>query len=315
VIDPIGKRRIGRTAVEVSRLGVGGGSSFARAGTHGDELLDTAWTAGLRYFDTAPLYGNGESEVRFGAALARRPRDEYVLSTKAGRHGATAFDYSAAGVAASLVQSLQRLKLSRIDIVLMHDVDPDMHGENFERRFETATREGYPALAELRDAGTLGAIGAGLKDWNVALRLARAVRLDCIMLAGGYTLLQHAGLAELLPWCFDNEVSVLLAAPFNTGILATGAVDGARYYYKPAPPAILQRTRELAAVCERHAVPLAAAALQFPLHHPAVASVVVGHESEREIEHNLALLRFPIPTALWSEFKDRRLIPPEAPTP
>jgi len=315
MIDPLERRRIGRTALEVSRLGVGGGSAFARAGTHGDELLDAAWTAGLRYFDTAPLYGGGESESRFGAALTRRPRDEYVLSTKVGRSGEHAFDYSAAGVADSLTQSLKRLKLSRIDIVLIHDVDPDMHGENFERIFELAMRHGYPVLAALRDAGTIGAIGVGLKDWSVALRLARTARLDCIMLAGGYTLLQHGGLAELLPWCADNDVSVLVAAPFNTGILATGAVDGARYYYKAAPPAILQETRELSSVCERHAVPLAAAALQFPLYHPAVASVVVGHESAREIEHNLALLRFPVPPALWHEFKERGLIPRDAPTP
>jgi D-threo-aldose 1-dehydrogenase len=315
MIDPVERRRIGRTALKVSRLGVGGGSAFGRAGTHGDEVLDAAWNAGLRYFDTAPLYGGGESEARFGAALTQRPRGEYVLSTKVGRSGEKAFDYSAVGVVGSLAQSLQRLKLSRIDIVHIHDVDPDMHGESFEERFETATREAYPALAERRDAGTLGAIGAGLKDWNVALRLARAVRLDCIMLAGGYTLLQHGGLAELLPWCADNDVSVLVAAPFNTGILATGAIDGARYYYKPAPPAILQKTRELSSVCERHAVPLAAAALQFPLYHPAVAAVVVGHESAREIEHNLALLRFPVPPALWHECKDRGLIPRDAPTP
>jgi D-threo-aldose 1-dehydrogenase len=315
VIDPVERRSIGRTPLQVSRLGVGGGSSFARAGTHGDELLDAAWTAGLRYFDTAPLYGGGESEARFGAALARQPRGEYVLSTKVGRNAEKTFDYSAAGMVDSLTRSLARLKLSRIDVVLIHDVDPDLHGESFEQRFETAMREGYPALAKLRDAGIIGAIGVGLKDWNVALRLARACRLDCIMLAGGYTLLQHGGLAELLPWCVDNKVSVLLAAPFNTGILATGAIDGARYYYKPAPPAILQRTRELAAVCERHAVPLAAAALQFPLHHPAVASVVVGHESAREVEHNLALLRFSVPTALWDECKERGLIPRESPTP
>ena len=315
MIDPVDKRCIGRTSLKVSRLGVGGGSSFARAGIHGEDVLDAAWTAGLRYFDTAPLYGGGESEARFGKALARRPRDEYVISTKVGRNGERAFDYSAAGVVNSLAQSLQRLALSRIDVVMIHDVDPDMHGEHFEQRLATAMQEGYPALAELRDAGTIGAIGVGLKNWDVALRLARGCGLDCIMLAGGYTLLQHGALADLLPWCVDNEVSVLVAAPFNTGILATGAIDGARYYYKPAPPGILQRTRELSSVCERHAVPLAAAALQFPLHHPAVASVVVGHESAREIEHNLALLRLSVPKALWAELKDRGLIPQNAPTP
>jgi len=313
VIDPVERRRIGRTSLEVSRLGVGGGSSFGRSGQ--TEVIDAAWNAGLRYFDTAPLYGGGESETRFGTALGQHPRDAYNLSTKVGRKAATEFDYSAEGVTGSLAQSLLRLGLSRIDIVLIHDVDPDNHGVAFEQNFEVAISEGYPALAELRDAGTIGAIGVGLKNWNVALRLARAAPLDCIMLAGGYTLLQHGGLAELLPWCVDNGVSVLVAAPFNTGILATGAIEGARYYYKAAPPEVLQKARDLESACALHAVPLAAAALQFPLHHPAVASVVVGHQSAREVEENIALLRYPIPSALWRELKDRGLIPPNAPTP
>ena len=315
MIDPVERRRIGRTSLGVSRLGVGGGSSFGRAGTQGANVLDAAWNAGLRYFDTAPLYGGGESETRFGEALERHSRNEYVLSTKVGRKAPKEFDYSAAGVADSLAQSLLRLGLSRIDIVLIHDLDPDLHGEGFEQSFELAMQDGYPALAQLRDAGTIGAIGVGLKDWKVALRLALRGRLDCIMLAGGYTLLQHGGLVELLPWCVDNDVSVLVAAPFNTGILATGAIEGARYYYQPAPPEILQRTRELASVCARYAVPLAAAALQFPLYHPAVASVVVGHQSAQEVEENIALLRYSIPQALWSELKDRELIPRDAPTP
>jgi D-threo-aldose 1-dehydrogenase len=218
-------------------------------------------------------------------------------------------------VTGSLQRSLQRLKLARIDIIYIHDVDPDLHGDAFEQRFDEAMTQAYPALAELRDAGTIGAIGVGLKDWDVALRLAKAGRLDCIMLAGGYTLLQHGGLRELLPWCDANGVSVIVAAPYNTGILAVGAVEGARYYYQPAPPAIVKRTRELEAVCARHAVPLAAAALQFPLHHPAVISVAVGHERASEVARNLALLAQPVPAALWNEMKERALIPREAPTP
>jgi D-threo-aldose 1-dehydrogenase len=313
MIVPTERRRLGRTALTVSRLAVGGGSSFVRS--EGAELLDACWDAGLRYFDTAPLYGGGESERRFGASLARRPRDEYVLSTKVGRNGPTAFDYSAAGVTGSLQRSLERLGLARIDIVYMHDVDPDLHGDAFEQRFDEAMTQAYPALANLRDAGTIGAIGVGLKDWDVALRLAQAGRLDCIMLAGGYTLLQHGGLRELLPWCEANGVSVIVAAPYNTGILATGAIEGARYYYQPAPQAIVERTRELEEVCARHGVQLAAAALQFPLHHPAVISVAVGHERASEVVQNLALLELPIPAAVWSELKDRALIPREAPTP
>ena len=312
-ILPTERRRVGRTALTVSRLAVGGGSSFVRS--QGPDLLDAAWDAGLRYFDTAPLYGGGESERRFGESLAQHPRDAYVLSSKVGRNGPTAFDYSGAGVTGSLQRSLERLGLGRIDIVYIHDVDPDLHGDAFEQRFVEATTRAYPALANLRDAGTIGAIGVGLKDWDVALRLARAGRLDCIMLASGYTLLQHGGLHELLPWCEANEVSVIVAAPYNTGILATGPVEGARYYYEPASPEILARTRELQKACERHDVPLAAAALQFPLHHPSVVSVVVGHERASEVKRNVDLLEHPVPVALWRELKDRSLIPREAPTP
>jgi D-threo-aldose 1-dehydrogenase len=314
VIDPLAHHRLGRSTLAVSRLGVGGGSSFGRAGDEGEAVIDAAWDAGLRYFDTAPLYGGGESERRFGRALAKRPRDAYVLSTKAGRHGTRDFDYGGAGVRASIERSLDRLGLERVDIVYLHDVDPDLHGAAFEQRFAEAVGPAYRALADLKAQRRVGAIGAGLKDWNVALRLVRAAPLDCLMLAGGYTLLQHAGLRELLPWCAAHGVGVVVAAPFNTGILATGAIEGARYYYQPAPADVLQRTRALEAICARHGVPLAAAALQFPLHHPAVASVVVGHERTSEVRANLALLRHAVPDALWFELKRERLIPDEAPT-
>ena len=312
-IDPLERRPLGHTSLRVSRLGVGGGSAFIRSGGAGESLLDAAWKAGLRYFDTAPLYGAGESEIRFGEALAHYPRDEFVLSTKVGRTGRTTFDYTTAGVTASIARSGERL--GRIDIVYLHDVDPDLHGAAFDAHFQQAIGEAYPLLAKLRDAGAIAAIGVGLKDWNVALRLARSVQLDCVMLAGGYTLLQHGGLRELLPWCGQNGVSVVVAAPYNTGILATGAIDGASYYYKPAPPDVLERTRAIEALCATHAVPLAAAALQFPLHHPAVASVVVGHEHPDEVHRNLALMRHPVPSALWQDLKAAGLIPADAPTP
>ena len=315
MIDPLERRALGRTRIAVSRLGVGGGSAFVRAGDGGPDLLDAAWDAGLRHFDTAPLYGDGASERSYGRVLSHRARDEYVLSTKVGRKATREFDYSAAGVRASLERSLERLGLASIDAVMIHDVDPDLHGDGFEAQYDLALRGAYRVLDELRTQGAIAAVGIGLKDWDVALRLARAVRLDCIMLAGGYTLLQHGALAELLPWCAANSVSVLLAAPYNTGILATGAIPGARYYYQPAAPDIIERTRRLEAACSRHGVPLAAAALQFPLFHPAVASVVVGHERAAEVAHNLALLRHPIPVTLWAELKDAGLIPESAPVP
>lgn len=314
--DPIERRPLGRSALALSALGVGGGSSFVRAGSAGGQcLVDAAWSAGLRHFDTAPLYGEGESERRLGHALAHRPRDAFVLSTKVGRDGRREFDYSAAGVMRSLERSRARLGITRIDIALIHDVDPDMHGARFAARFDEAMAGAYPALAAMRDAGTLGAIGVGLKDWTVALRLLKAGRFDCVMLAGGYTLVQHGGLAELLPYCEAHAIGVMIAAPFNTGILATGAVEGARYYYQPAPPAIRERVQAIERVCARHGVPLAAAALQFPLAHPAVCSVVVGHESAHEVARNLALMRHPIPAALWSELKEEGLLPALALTP
>lgn len=314
MIDPLAQRALGRTRVAVSRLGIGGGSAFGRAGESGEQLLAAAWDEGLRYFDTAPLYGEGESERCFGDALRGRPRGEFVVSTKVGRDGARSFDYSAQGVRRSLARSVARLQLDRIDVALIHDVDPDMHGAHFEQRFDEAMTDAYPALAGMRAEGALGAVGIGLKDWNVALRMLRAGEFDCVMLAGGYTLLQQGSLTELLPWCSAHGVSVLVAAPFNTGILATGAVADARYYYLPAPPEILARTREIERVCAHYDVPLAAAALQFPLFHPAVAGVVVGHERPYEVTRNLALLRHAIPHALWADLKADGVLPVDAPT-
>lgn len=314
-IDPTERRPLGRTRITTSRLGVGGGSSFGRAGDAGAQLLDACWDAGLRHFDTAPLYGRGDSERRYGQALGRRPRDEFVLSTKVGRIDADKYDYSADGVQRSLTGSLDRLALGRIDLASIHDLDRDKHGAQFDARYEQALTGAYPVLDALRSAGTLGAVGVGLSSPDVALQLARSCRLDYIMLAGAYTLLQHGALDELLPWCLENQVSILLAAPFNTGILATGAIDGARYYYKPAPPTIVERTHRLEAICRRHGVPLAAAALQFPLFHPAVISVVVGHEKPEEVVRNLALLRHVIPVELWAAMKQEGLIPEEAPVP
>ncbi len=311
---PAQRRPLGRSGLTVSALGIGGGSSFVRAGVEAARLVDEAWNAGLRYFDTAPLYGDGGSERALRLALRDRPRSDFVLSTKVGRLAARTFDYSAAGVRASLARSLERLGLDRVDIALVHDVDPDLHGAGFEARFHQAVDGAYVALAELKAQGALGAIGIGLKDWNVALRLLRAAPFDCVMLAGGYTLLQHGALAELLPWCETHGVGVLLAAPFNTGILATGAVPGARYYYEPASAAIVERTAALERLCASHGVPLAAAALQFPLLHPAIASVVVGHERAAEVVRNVALASHAIPDALWQDMKAQGLLPVEAPT-
>ena len=312
-MSAIGTRRLGTTGLHVSRLGVGGGSLINQAGDGGVRaILDAAWEAGLRFYDTAPLYADGESERRFGAALRHRPRDEYVLSTKLGRTAGASgnhFDYGAPAAEASVAASLGRLGLSRLDVALIHDVIPALHGERFEARFAEAMIGAHPVLERMRGEGRLGAVGVALREPAVAVRFLRAGRFDCVMLAGGWTLLQHGALDELLPHCLAHGVSVLVASPFNTGILATGPVDGARYDYHPAPPEILERAARLDAACRRHGVPLAAAALQFPLRHPAVASVVTGHQGVAELRENLRLLARPVPAALWRELEKDELIP------
>lgn len=302
--DPIERRAVGRTPLRVSRLGIGGGSLFSSIGDAAvAALVDHCWDRGLRHFDTAALYAGGVSEQRFGNALAHRPRDEHVLSTKAGRtteDGQNLFDYSRDGLLFSVERSLKRLKRDRLDIVFIHDVTPDLHGDAYDARFAEAMDGAYPALDELRRQGVVGAVGVGVGNWEVCQRFAEAGEFDCMMLAGGYTLLKQDSV-PFLDDCVRRGISVLVAAPFNTGILATGAVEGARYHYKPATPEVMERTRRIEAVCHRHEVPLPAAALQFPLRHPAVVSVVVGHQSAVEVDRNLALLQHEIPAALWTE--------------
>jgi D-threo-aldose 1-dehydrogenase len=288
-------------SLPLSRLGIGGGSLINATGEAGVRaILDTAWEAGLRYFDTAALYADGDSERRFGAALRHRPRHEFILSTKIGRF-ATGFDYTAAGTEAAIAASLARLGMDRLNIALIHDVIPALHGDAFEARFAEAMTGAYPVLHRLRAEGRIDAIGIALRDPDVALRFLKAGDFDCLMLAGGWTLLQRDAGAALLPHCAAQGVTVMAAAPFNTGILATGAVPDARYNYAPAPPAIMARVAAIETLCARHDLPLAAAALQFPLRHPAVASVVVGHQTSREVLANLALIDRAIPEAFWEE--------------
>jgi D-threo-aldose 1-dehydrogenase len=323
--DP-GSRRIA-----IPQLGFGGGSAYgANADRAADALLHDAYARGFRYFDTAPFYGHGLSEHRFGLALRHYPRDEFLLSTKVGRmlrprRDATpapdelpfdiVYDYTHDGVLRSIEDSLQRLGMSRIDIVFIHDVSPRWHGDDYEPRFREAMDGAHRALARLRAEGAIGAFGVGVKDADVCLRFARAGDFDCFMLAGGYTLLEHRALDAFLPYCEARHIDVVLASPFNSGVLAVGDAPGATYFYAPAPPSVRERTRLLQAICARYAVPLGAAALQFPLAHPAIVSAVAGYRSTAEIETNLAWSAMPIPAALWDELKAQRLLPPDAPVP
>jgi D-threo-aldose 1-dehydrogenase len=332
VIDLAQRRRLGRSAVGVSPLGFGGNAlSNLYAAVDEAQALDAvrvSYAAGVRYFDTAPLYGHGLGEHRMGQALRGFPRDSYVLSSKVGRllrpHGRVApvkltprqggifvdelpfsvvFDYSAEGVRRSIEDSLQRLGMNRIDVALIHDVDRWTHGPAYEERLAQVIGSALPELQRAKDEGLIGAIGAGVNDVEACLRLADQPAIDCFMLAGRYTLLERTGSDELFARCAERQIAIIAAAPFNSGILATGATPEARYNYLPATPEILERVRRLERLCAKHGVLLPAAALQFPLRHPAVAGLVAGCRSGAEAQASLALLAEPIPADFWLELR------------
>jgi D-threo-aldose 1-dehydrogenase len=330
------RRRLGRSAVEVSQMGFGGaplGNLFKPvAADAAQRAIDGAYDLGLRYFDTAPLYGHGLSERRLGEALRSRPRESFVLSTKVGRvlepgtppPGAYVevpavvprFDYSEAGALRSLEESLARLGLDRVDVLYIHDIDRFTHGaEGAPARFREAMAGAYRTIERLRREGQVRAIGIGVNEWEACQRAAEAADFDCFLLAGRYTLLEQEALESFLPLCERRGIGVVIGGPLNSGILATGPVPGATYNYRPPPPPILERAGRLERVCASHGVPLAAAALQFPLAHPAVACVIPGARSLAEVAQNVALLARPLPTALWRDLKAEGLLHADAPTP
>ena len=327
--DPSATRRIGRREFFVSELGVGTApfGSMPDSDTAIRGAFDTLYGAGLRYFDTAPFYGTGLAERRLGTCMRHVERSSLVVSTKVGRllvptggpaSGSHAFevqyDYSYDGTMRSIEHSMQRLGTNRLDIVLIHDVNRRWQGDLVEQRYGEAMAGAHKALSQLRSAGAIKAFGVGVNDWSILLRFAADGDFDCFMLAGRYTLLDHTALDTFMPDCQRRGISVLMAAPFNSGILATGARDGATFFYVEADAEIKARTRRIETVCQRHGVALAAAALQFPLHHPAVASVVTGMRSAEEAMANLAHCRAPIPRAFWDELKTLGLIDRNAPT-
>ena len=335
--EPAATRALRNGCVEVSRLGVGCAPFGALDSDTSDasvaDAFDELHASGLRYFDVAPLYGVGLAEHRLGACLRTVDRRSVVLSTKIGRllqpeEGGPAagagngmypftvqYDYSYDGTLRSLEHSMQRLGTNGLDIVLIHDVNRRWQGDLLEQRYAEAMGGAYRALHELRAAGAVKAIGVGVNDWSILERFAADGDFDCFMLAGRYTLLDHTALDSFLPDCARRNIGVLMAAPFNSGILATGARPGATYFYTEAEPEIVERTRRIEAVCARHGVALAAAALQFPLAHPTIASVVTGMRSKAEAAANLAHCRAFIPAAFWDELKHERLIAGAAPTP
>ncbi len=305
--------RVGRTELYVPRIGMG----TAPLGNWHNPIDDATATAtlraaidhGMRFVDTAPLYGAGQAERRVGQGLAAIPRDSYVLCTKVGRlvnpDGTVPFDFSRDGVLRSVEASLERLGLDRIDILLIHD--PDDH-------YRQALDEAFPALADLRSQGVIKAIGAGMNQWQMLSEFARNADFDCFLLAGRYTLLEQESLG-FLSLCQERGIGVFLGGVFNSGILATGARPGATFQYAPAPPAIMERATRIEAVCTRHNVPLSVAAVQFPLAHPAVTALILGGRSPDEIAANYRALQMPIPAALWDDLHAEGLLREDAPMP
>ena len=326
MVQPLDRTQIGSTGLRVTRLGIGGapiGSLFRTVSE--DDACATVLRGlelGLNYIDTAPLYGHGVSEMRLGRVLKDVPRDSFVLSTKVGRvlnpvdsppvspHFPSlpkleaVFDYSRDGILRSLEESLVRLGLDRADITYIHDADD---------HWDQAMGEAYPTLADLRSQGVVKAIGVGMNKWEMEARFAREGDFDCFLLAGRYTLLDQSSLAELMPVCLEKNVSLVLGGPFNSGILASDLGPGATYDYETAPVDIIEKARKTKDVCDRYAVPLKAAALQFGLLHPAVAATIPGPRSVAEVEENFRMAGHPIPVDLWAELKHEGLIDPLAP--
>jgi D-threo-aldose 1-dehydrogenase len=344
-MDPFKLRRLGRAEISVPQMGFGGaplGDLFTRL-TEAEvaATLSAAWAAGVRYYDTAPWYGRGQSEHRIGRFLYRQPREEVLLSSKVGRilsapvnrmafeasaetrawSGGLLFDhrydYSYDGIMRSYEDSLQRLGMTSIDILTIHDLDfgyhaPEVRVAAYLGQLATG---GFRALAELKAAGLIAAIGVGINELGMIPRFVELFDIDFFLLALRYTLGEQSALATEIPLCADRGIGLIIGAVFSSGIYATGPVPGARFNYHEPSPAELERARRIEAACTRHGVPLAAAALQFPLHHPLVALVIPGAFRPEHVVGNIQHMRHDIPDALWAELKHERLIRPDAPTP
>ncbi len=306
-------RPVGRTGLQVMPLGLGTaplGNLYAPVpDARARDTVRVALDAGLRFFDTAPLYGAGLAERRLGAALAAVPRDRYVLSTKVGRlvdaAGRIVPAYSREGVLRSIEASLGRLGVERLDVVHIHD--PDDH-------FREAVEDMFPVLSDLRAQGVIGAIGAGMNQWQMLWEFAQNAEFDCFLLAGRYTLLEQTAV-DFLAHCQERGIGILIGGAFNSGILATGPVPGAKYNYSDAPEEVLARARWLQAICDRHGVPLRTAALRFCLAHPAVTAVVAGAAHPVELADHVAALEAEIPAELWADLRREGLLATDTPTP
>jgi len=332
------RRHIGRTSIEATALSLGtaplGGLYRDLTEEEAQATVDAAWDAGIRFFDTAPHYGHTKAEHRLGDALRRRPRGEYVLSTKVGRRFVprthpddgregwqnplpfeAVYDYTYDGILRSFEDSQQRLGIVDIDILLVHDIGRFTHGDRHPHYWKQLTEGGFRALDELRSRGSVKAIGFGVNEREVILDAIAEFDIDCALLAGRYTLLEQAPLDDLLPTCAGRGISILLGGAFNSGILARGVEGDPKFNYGAAPPEVIERVARLEAVCRAHGTPLAAAALQFPYAHPVVATVLNGARSVAELRENVASFERPVPPALWRALRDEGLLDPRAPVP
>ncbi len=335
----ISNRKFGLLGFDITDMGFGAApiGNFLKpiSEVETEAMITTAWDAGMRYFDTAPYYGHGLSELRLGHYLRWKQREHFVISSKVGRvlkparrkdidfkpwvDGApfrSQFDYSYDGTMRSFEDSLQRLGLEHIDIVFIHDADVFTHGVEMQKVYYKQAMDGcYRALVELRTQGLVRAIGVGVNNWEIMLDFMQAGDFDTLLMAGRYTLLEQEALNELMPLCQRRGTAIVVGGGFNGGILATGAKPGAKWNYAPAPDYIMAKVKKIEAVCARHKVPLPAAALQFLLAHPAVASHVPGTRNVQQMKQNIELVAHAIPKAFWQELKAESLVREDAPVP
>lgn len=333
------RRRVGLTNLSLPSFGFGsahlGGMYHRVTEEQARATLQAAWTGGIRYYDSAPFYGRGLSEHRIGSFLLDQPRDEFAVTTKVGRvlhrpadpktfdrapwggglNFEIEFNYSYDGFMRAYEQSLQRLALDTVDALLIHDIEPAAHGDQFAGRLKDLTETGVKALEELKRTGDIKAIGMGINVAATLDSLATLVDLDFVLVAMPYTLLDQDVLHTGLKRCIEQDIGVIIGAPFASGILATGPGPTARYQYGIAPAEIQEKVRRIEAVCRAHGVSLQAAALQFPLGHPAVVSIIPGAAKPDEVRQNITSIQEPIPSSLWQDLKTEGLIDAAAPIP
>lgn len=332
------QRQLGTTGLEVTAFAFGTapiGNIFKPIDDAvATAMINTAWDAGVRFFDTAPMYGHGLAELRTGHNLRGRNRDDFVLASKVGRVLKPAkrstidfgpwvdaapfsshFDYSYDGMMRSFDDSLQRLGLERIDACFIHDIDVFTQGADQPRVFEEAMDGCWRALEKLRAEKLVTAIGVGVNEWEVCHEALKRHDFDCFLLAGRYTLLEQAALDHFLPLCEERGATVVVGGGFNSGILATGAKPGAKYNYAPAPPEVMARVARIEEVCREFNVPLPAAALQFVMAHPAVASFAAGTRTVEQLQQNLDWFATPIPSNFWATLQHQGLLRADAPVP